>query len=232
MDFKIDPKYGEVDADVKAFLWLFDERPGTPILSIGDNEEYSANILTDNGYGVTGMDLRPWLQSVPCNHVHLTQDLMEFARHADGLTPPSPMLDCVYSLSAVEHFGLTTYGDRDFEYQDAVAMDAIWRILRHSGTCYVTVPYGRYFMSCGTHWRIYDQRALHSRIVQKFKVEKVAFFTSAIAHINQTACPLGTELDKATADTYEGTDPHVTVILKMRKDIYARRRQDVLIDRR
>jgi len=181
------------------------------VLEVGANDEYAANILTDNGYNVLGVDLLPHKLKEKCNY---TRKVIDFCG-ADL----ERCFDCIFSLSAIEHFGLTTYGDKenDLPYYDVVAMHKMYSMLNHGGTCYITVPYGKYHLTHGVHWRVYNKESLRSRIVQKFKVEKICYFTSGSAIIGGVCRNPYQPVIEKEADRYSGYPPHVTVLLKMKK---------------
>lgn len=208
----IDPKYRPLDADSELFLYNFDEPSDSYIVEVGANEEYVANILTDNGHHVVGIDLRRYLQEIPCNYHRLEGDFNDLANDLGDV-------DCVVSLSAIEHFGLTTYGDtyNALPYYDVVAMRKIWEILKPEGVCYLTVPYGKDFLTCGKHWRVYNHSSLYARLVQKFVVEEKIFFTSGDATIDFEKRQSYKPVTEEEANRFCGTPPHITVLLKLRK---------------
>lgn len=207
----IDPKYGKADADTELFLFNFDEPKGCSVLEVGANDEYAANILTDNKYDVLGVDILPHKLSIPPNYTRTIGDFcrLEFNRQ----------FDCIFSLSAVEHFGLTTYGDTENQcsFYDAAAMLKMWTLLKPGGSCYITVPFGCCFIVYGIHWRVYNDEKLFSRITQKFRVEKKCFFTSGDAMIDGENRKAYQPVTEKEANGYIGHPPHVTVLLKMKK---------------
>lgn len=211
---KIDPKYGELDMDTLMFLSHFCEPCSSRILEVGANQEPSSRILSDNGYSILGIDLRPddYENRWPLNYARLEGDFIQLTPHLVG------NFQAIFSTSAVEHFGLGTYGVhdpiRDPDY-DSKAMDCMWNLLKNEGSCYITVPYGRRFFAQGDHWRVYDKNALQERIIRKFQVVEKIFFQSA-----QASCPADEKgiVKEEDANEYEpGDHPHVTVFLKMKK---------------
>lgn len=204
-------RYGETDADSEMFLQYLQEPP-CKVLEVGANQEYTANVLTDHGYQVTGVDLLPHYEG-RVNYARIEGD---FVQLADGLPTD---FDVVYSTSAIEHFGLGGYGlnlqDPDY---DQKAMAAMHRRLKPGGSCYITVPYGREFLVHGHDWRVYCRKSLEERIVQDFRVVKKLWFKSADAlcptsKIEQTIHYVG----ETDADAYSGEPPHVTVFLHLVK---------------
>lgn len=210
---KIDSRYGDMDADTKMFLRWFAEPLESLILEVGANQEYSACILTDNGYRVLGVDLQDFYTPQPINYHRIKGEFVKFAQ--DGVFQS---LDCIYSTSAIEHFGLGTYpGCPCLKDHDVTAMEMIWRILRPNGTCYLTVPYGREHIEHGRDWRVYSKQSLQERLIQKFNVEKKLFFKSAGCNVPDDGSPLPM-VKEEDADAYDGNScPHLTVFVKLRK---------------
>lgn len=213
----IDPAYGDrLCADAQMFLRYFQEPLSACILAVGDNDEISARVLAENHYQVLGIDLRE----------HCYPSVKYFRLKADVsyliLTKTLPEVDCIYSLSAIEHFGLGTYPDPVWPDPvldadlDAKVLMQFWHILKPNGTIYLTVPYGEKYIVHGTDWRVYNQKELKKRLIQDYQVEEKVFFKSAHAACpdNGESIPLVTEED---ANQYSGEPPHVTCLLKLRK---------------
>jgi hypothetical protein len=164
----VDEKYGQLDVDTQMFFRYFNSENIQSILEVGANEEPSAAILTDNGFDVTGVDLREHDPKYPVNFTRIKDDFVKLASSLGKF-------DCAFSTSAIEHFGLNVYGsDVDPNY-DIKAMSLMYDVLKDNGTCYITVPYGKYFIE-DTDWRVYNSEKLQERIVGNFKVEKKLFF--------------------------------------------------------
>lgn len=227
-------KYREQDTDARVFLNAFDGNPtiippdgpcglrATQVLAVGQNEEDTANILTDAGFNVVGYDLRTPRLCEPPRYQHLQKDFVGKS-HEDF---PDESFDYAYSLSAIEHFGLPVYGGTVDPDYDSKAMDRIWDLLRWGGTCWITTPYCKHGHTFMPHWRVYDSVSLHPRIIRKFSVEEKAFFKS---HPDCPGLPAYPEdqdglqwVPQAVADEYwagpEGTPPHLTCFLRLRKD--------------
>ena len=213
----VDPKFGELDCDTLMVLSKLDLAPGSSVLEVGANEEPTACILTGNGHRVTAVDLRPHRDpAMPVDHLRLEGD---FVRLAPALR--AEQFDAAISTSALEHFGLGTYGEYDLVVDpdyDAKAVASVRRLLKPGGLFFVTVPYGCRFYTSGTHWRVYDKTALQERIIQDFTVVEKVFFKSADAGCPDDGgrpVPLVREED---ADAYEpGDHPHLTVYLCLQK---------------
>lgn len=213
----IDPKYGDQDNDTLMVLSHFEVLPGGRVLEVGANDEDVARILTDNGLAVTGVDLRPDNRSqFPLSYARLEGDFVVLASSLRGC------FDAAVSTSALEHFGLGTYGTfektEDPDY-DTKAVAAVRNLLKPDGVFHLTVPYGSRFVNGNRDWRVYDRDALARRILKPFGgwVEEQLFFKSAECSCpDQGGCPpIVAEED---ADRYEpGSHPHVTVYLRLRK---------------
>lgn len=209
-------KYGGLDADVRTFLEAFDEPLGSKILEVGAQEEYASNILSDMGHIVTGIDLRPYRHPHPCNYEHIVGDFCmlpdEFLREHIGT------FDAAFSTSAIEHFGLGTYGEGHPRCgYDTIAMHIIWQLLRMGGMAYITVPYGGKYIQAGIHWRSYDKESLNDLIIQSFEVIEKKFFMSGELKVGKKIYHVGDELTPKEADAMPGEPPHSTVFLKLCK---------------
>ena len=212
--WKIKPEYGDCDEDVKKFLSKFYELDHpTKILEVGANQEFAADILVDNGWtDVTGVDL---FDRENRGYKHIAGDFVHLAESGELKD-----FDVVFSLSAIEHFGLEVYkasgreAPWDVDY-DSKAMGAIKKVLKPGGTAYITVPYGKEHTVSLGHWRAYDRTTLRDRIENGFEVMERSFFLSAqAAGIGDP--PMDVSIEQA--DSYDvGSYPHVTAFLKLRK---------------
>lgn len=208
---KINPAY-DLCPDSQMLLRHFDQKKTDVIMAVGDNDEQTAQTLTENAYlYILGIDLRPHCRS-PVTYARLQGD---FCRLAQWLA--IGQCDCIYSLSAIEHFGLGTYPNSviDPDY-DIKAMDYIWSMLKVRGTCYLTVPYGKEYIVHSNDWRVYDKLSLQERLIQNFTVEQKIFFKSAHAMCPDDggAIPL---VEEHAANLYDGSPPHLTIFLKLCK---------------
>lgn len=204
----IDPDYGQHDADTLMLFSRWDAPAGCTVMEVGANEERSAQILADNDHRVLGIDLRPHAEHGVLGYTRMEGDFVKLAGFLKGYW------DCIYSTSAIEHFGLGVYGDQDRDpLKDMKAMTWMHRLLRPGGLCYITVPYGREHVDA-QDWRVYDAKSLEWRIVQEFNVIDKAFFKSG-----GCICPdVDNMVTREDADEYDGSmQPHVTVWLKMEK---------------
>lgn len=206
------------DADTSMFRSLFREPIGCKILEVGAHDEPLANQLVGLGYDVYGVDLREYDKLLPpCNYQYLRSDFcdlpLEFIRSHYGT------FDCVFSISAIEHFGLGTYseGSRS-SYYDVIAMRQVWGMLKTGGVCYVTVPFGKKFVEYAPHWRVYDYKAVRERLVQDFRIDFCFPFVSGFGvSIGGGDLLVGTVLREDDVEKLEGELPHVSVIMRLVK---------------
>ena len=220
-------KYTITDADTEEFLKFFKEPPGGRVLEVGAHDEPVANILSEAGYSVTGVDLREYN---PHQDLKERQDPgtpnYEYVRE-DFCNLPLKFLqehletyDIAICLSAVEHFGLGTYNegaDGFAPFYDVVAMRKVWEFLKVGGAAYVTVPFGGRMVVVGKDWRIYDEPGVLSRIVQDFSVEEAKVFIADDIDINGVKKKRGDPITPAEAAAYTGAIPHISVLMKLRK---------------
>lgn len=218
-------KYPIHDGDTAKFLEMFDETPLSLILEVGAHDEAVANMLADTGlFFVTGVDLREYNPNdsdnkgakPPCNYKYLRADFCNI--HGDWLSPRWGTFDAIIALSCIEHFGLGTYQEGPpHSYYDVIAMRTAWQLLRDGGHCYVTVPYGREFLQVGTHWRVYDCKAVFERIIQDFQFVGVVPFIADKCVIDGQERKWGDPLTWEEANRFSGDPPHVSILLKLKK---------------
>lgn len=210
---KFDVEGRPMDADIEMVLKHFDEDKDSLIIEVGANQECLAQILTDHGYKVLGVDLQEYSEGIPINYHRIKGDFCVLASQN-----AFSKVDCVISTSALEHFGLGTYPQcpgklETIEDYDAQAMTHIYNILKPGGTAYITVPYGKNFKVDGMHWRAYDKKELYERYIKNFLLEKKIFFKSAGCDVPD----VDGIVEEAEADKYEVGNPHLTSFLKLRK---------------
>lgn len=169
---KIDPeirlKYATFDPETDLFFDHFDEPVGSKLLEIGSQHSPIASLLSQCGHKVTGIDLHNADQDL--NYTHITSNFCKM--------PPAWMIqhysqfDCVVSISAIEHFGLNTYGEGVVRtYYDIIAMRYIYDLLKPNGSCYIIIPFGGKYVEIRPHWRVYDYASIIERLVQDFIIE-------------------------------------------------------------
>lgn len=219
--------YKVADMDTAALINVFDEAPNSLILEVGAHDEPVANMLSDLGHRVVGVDLREYnpgedtgkglsKDSPACNYRYVRADFCDLP--ADFVRDYLGRFDSVISLSALEHFGLGTYAEGPrHEFYDVIAMRTAWSLLRDGGSAYVTVPFGRQFFTNASHWRVYDDNAIKTRIVQDFVVEGEAYLAATDIDVNGQIKRAGSVVPKSEAMTYVGNPPHLSAVLKLRK---------------
>lgn len=201
-------KYGGFDADTKIFFDKFEYDRSLSIIEIGSNEEYIANILTELGHNVTGVDLRLYKQQLPCNY--------NYVRHDVNTIPLDNQYDVAVAISAIEHIGLSTYKENcNLPYYDVIAMHNIWRLLKYDGIAYITVPFGTNHIDYGIHWRVYNTQSLIDRIIQHFHVDDYECFASG--EVIGMPWKIGDKIQLIDILKFSGDPPHLTIYLKLRK---------------
>lgn len=216
-------KYPVTDGDTLTTLRIFAEPQGSRILEVGAHDEPIANLLTEMGYRVTGIDLREYNPTdkaggihPPCNYKYVRADFCNLSD--ERMYEWMGLFDSVVSVSALEHFGFGTYREGPFHpYYDVIAARTIWQMLRDGGTAYIVVPFGGKHIDLPPHWRVYDSFSLKDRIIQDFQVEYGEAFIAAECQIAGEKRNFGDHLTKEEACSYSGHPPHVSVILKLRK---------------
>jgi len=204
------------DMDVDVFLDNFDEPINSVVLEVGSHDEPVANILADAGYKVIGVDLRHYDKNLPnCNYEFIQSDFNSLPNEFIKINLGN--IDSIFSLSAIEHFGLGTYLEHYHAYYDVLATRQMWNLLKVGGTAYITVPFGNKFIEFVPHWRIYDMKSLQERVIQDFQVEEMLFFFSGETDFDGKLATTGQVVTKEEAMQYSGRLPHLTVFLKLRK---------------
>lgn len=148
--------------------WMFANlgvAPGAHVLDFGCSESPVALELASLGYRVVAADLRPY----PLSHPNLTVRQGDFL--AAGFA--SGEFDVVVAISAIEHCGLSAYGEVGGGADDRAVMGEIRRVLRPAGRLLLTVPYGR---AGTTSWyRVYDRAAL-AALLDGFRVVRANYY--------------------------------------------------------
>jgi len=140
--------------------------PGATLLEFGNVKSRLSLELASLGYSVTGVDLRPY----PYSHPNLRCIRGDF--RASEL--PDAAFDGAVAVSAIEHCGLSGYGEDAFERGDHEIVGEIRRVLKPGGLFLVTVPYGRAGVS-GRGWRVYDAPGL-AGLLRGFEVRDARYF--------------------------------------------------------
>jgi SAM-dependent methyltransferase len=86
--------------------------------------------------------------------------------HGNALTMdlPPEEFDWIVAVSSIEHIGLGHYGDPVDPEGDTKAMQRAWEWLKPGGWMYLDVPFADTYRVLGTKCRIYDTKAIVSRL--------------------------------------------------------------------
>lgn len=201
--------YTTPDPEADLFLDFFDEEPGTSVLEVGAHDAPLASMLMRSGFYVTSVDLRP--TDGPQDHPHIVGDFCNL----DINLLPRP--DCVFSVSAIEHFGLGGYGDARKAYYDVIAMRRIWELLNLRGVCYLTVPFGGKYVEVQPHWRCYDWGSMAERLIQDFKLEGFLLRVVQGHEMNGVQRRVGDDVSMMDVMNNLSGTPFISALLKLRK---------------
>ena len=169
--------------------------PGAAVLEFGSVKSWVSLALASLGYRVTGVDLRPYPYAHP--NVRFLQGDFRAARL------PAGSFDGVVAVSAIEHCGLSGYGEEGFERGDHEVVAEIRRVLKPGGRFLVTVPFGKAGVS-RRGWRVYDAAAL-ALLLRDFEVRTASYFKGT-DRSHWTAASAGelADLDSAAAGFVQG----------------------------
>jgi SAM-dependent methyltransferase len=208
------------DVDAEQFWEAFEAPPSARVIEVGCNDSYVANMLQEMGYKVCGVDLRPYgasgegVMSHGCNYQFMQADFTTLDMNIMNGT-----FDVGVSISAIEHFGLGTYGEQPSPDADVIAMTKIYNLLKPGGTCYVTMPYAKDFVVWGIDWRVYNEPSLRARIIQRFEVVDERHFFSWGFNEGEFFAEQGDVITKEQADEWPPYPPHCTVLLVLHKPV-------------
>jgi len=158
------------DPESALFLDSFDEPVGSKILEVGAHDSPLAKMMAETGFRVVSVDLRPYDHGTHPYHKHIIGDFCNLPK--EFWQEHRETFDCAFSVSALEHFGLGTYGEKKAFNYDVIAVRYIWDLLKEGGSFYLTVPFGSRFVEKTPDWRVYDFPNLMERLIQDFSMEK------------------------------------------------------------
>ena len=208
--------YKTPDPESDLFFEIFDEPEGSKILEVGAQHSPISSLLAKSGFRVWGVDLKDSDQESHENYTHVAGDFCklpnQFYKDHFGT------FDCIIAVSAIEHFGLKTYGEQFArEYYDVTAMRYIYDLLKTGGVCYLVVPYGGKHVEVVPHWRVYSWASFTDRLVQDFIIEDFNLkCTEKMFAPGRTIEP-GELVDWGTANMNTLGFPHIGAIAKLRK---------------
>lgn len=140
-------------------------KKGAKVLDFGCTDSKLPIELASLGYKVTGTDLREY----KLRHQNFTFIKGDFQNNKFE----DNTFDAVTAISAIEHCGLSDYGEGKFEQGDHKIVKEIHRILKPKGQFIITVPFGKKGRTPG--YRIYDYMSLHE-LLRDFKIKKEEYF--------------------------------------------------------
>ncbi len=139
---------------------------GNKVLDFGCAESLLSYQLLSNGYLVTGVDLRDY--HIPLKNFKFIQgDIFDIEWTENEF-------DAVTAISAVEHIGLSGYGNIPQDDQtDLRALKVFSQILKPGGQLLLTVPAG----ACGENafFRVYDDTRL-DKILSGFEIDRIEYY--------------------------------------------------------
>lgn len=144
-------------------------KPEGEILEIGHVASTTSLELASLGFSVTAIDLREY----PFTHPNLESIKGDFLKHNFN-----KKFDCVFSLSTIEHFGMSKrYGAEDLEDNslDGEAFKKISELLKSSGQAIVSFPYAKAWVP-GIWFRVYTRADLEKKLSKHFKIDESRFY--------------------------------------------------------
>jgi hypothetical protein len=135
--------------------------PGARVLDVGSCESVFALELASLGHSVVALD--------PRNYPFRHPNLEPVQATVSSWRGPDQPFDIITCISAVEHFGVGSYGLAEERDADHAAMRRFKEWLRPGGRLVLTVPFGRADRT--ELQRVYDE-ATFSELAQGFDVEE------------------------------------------------------------
>lgn len=157
------------------FLWKHILPAPAKVLDIGCWESIFGIQLAMLGYEVQGIDI----QKYGYRHPHFNFIYDSFLKHTF-----EEQFDIVINLSAIEHFGLSTYTNTEPNANaDRLAVEKVQRILKPNGQFLFTAPFGRHAVYKGFE-RIYDSADIMN-LLQDFEIKTKQFFLIEKRNVQQ-----------------------------------------------
>jgi len=127
------------------------------VLDVGCADSQLCNCLSQLGYDVYGIDIRPVAHSQGWN---FSQEDIRNNHFVNDY------FDQILAISTIEHIGLKAYGNTVLDSQgDLKAMFHIKRILRPNGNLILTLPYSDH---PNDYWLRYYQKATVRKLIEGF----------------------------------------------------------------
>jgi SAM-dependent methyltransferase len=145
------------------------ENPKGDVLEIGHVASSVSLELANLGFNVTAIDLRLY----PFSHPKLKSLQGDFLK--ENFTK---QFDCIFSLSTIEHFGISKrYGGQDEidNHLDEDAFSKIAGLLKPSGKAIVSFPYAKSWVP-DVWFRVYTRDELKKKLERVFTVEESRFY--------------------------------------------------------
>lgn len=212
-------KYSFDACDVDAALLMdhFAIPSGSKVLVVGAHDEPTANMLSEAGLTVYGVDLREYDSRLPpCNYTYLQHDFCDLP--LSFIAEHQGTFDAVIALSCIEHFGMSTYQEGPIHpYYDVVAMRKVYEFLKPGGHAYVSVPFGGYYLEIWPHWRVYDLASVAMRLVQDLGMMNIICASSGKFQLDGREVKIRECLSVEEASKFSGIPPHVSALLILQK---------------
>lgn len=207
----------KADPEAEFFLDYFEETPSFgsyKVLEVGGNDNNLPIILAESGFmTIDSVDLMEPSWKNLRKGVNPYYVVGDFIEKKDEYWP-NRSVDVIYSVSAIEHFGLGTYNKENYRpYHDVIAMRYIYDLLKPGGVAYITTPFAGKFVELRPHWRTYDYEAVMNRLVQDFNVE---LFETRVVEWNLPDC--GKKPSAGYVAKLTRGEPYVSCLLKLRKE--------------
>ena len=155
------------------FIFKQIRNPPAKVLDIGCWESIVPIQLAMLGYHVTGIDIQNY------GYTHPNFDFIpdDFNKHDFG----TEKFDIITDISAIEHFGLLFYGNKNRDDNaDKKAMAKINQLLKPKGQLLFTAPFGVHG-EVKNFERIYDMNDIKA-MLQGFKILEMKAYLLAYAH--------------------------------------------------
>jgi len=134
------------------YLWILRnlDKNKKKVLDIGCSGSFLSYELIARGYDTFGIDIQGYYEK-PLEMKFYLSDIRSLPFEND-------FFDQIILVSTLEHIGIGTFGDPQYENGDLIALKEIKRLLTPTGKVFITVPYAE--KSSITWHRFYDNQRL------------------------------------------------------------------------